>query len=81
MLKDTEYEAIGRLAPAFNEVETVIDEYCPHILGASEWEVATVLWDKKANFDQKGTVLQMSSWLSHNTTDHSKSLRTQLSNY
>jgi hypothetical protein len=49
MLKDTEYEAIGRLALAFNEVETVIDEYCPHMLGASKWEVATILWDKKAS--------------------------------
>jgi hypothetical protein len=53
VLKDKEYEAIGRLALAFNEVETVIDEYCPHILGASEWGVATALWDKKAGFDRK----------------------------
>ena len=57
MLTSKQYEAIGRLALGFNEIENVIDTYVPHLIGAPEWEVAELLADPGADFERKANRL------------------------
>jgi dGTP triphosphohydrolase len=53
MLKAAQYEAIGRLTLAFNEIEYVIDDWCPHFIGAAEWSVSVFLAQTENTFQHK----------------------------
>jgi hypothetical protein len=52
-LTSKEYEAVGKLALAFNEVEAVIDDYLPSIIGAPEWRVAEFFAARDEGFVRK----------------------------
>ena len=53
MLTEKQYEAIGRLALAFNEVEYAIDSWCALFVSAPERTVSRALCHDKTSFDLK----------------------------
>lgn len=58
-LSSEQYEAVGKLALAFNNVEAVIDEYLPLIIGAPEWRVAEFVAGRDEGFNRKAGRLAM----------------------
>ena len=52
MLTAAQYEAIGRFALAFNEIEFLLEVYIEQFLGTPEWAVASVL-AKEGGFSNK----------------------------
>src|SRR5258708_27509171 len=53
MLTAKQYEVIGRLALAFNEIDEMIDMYLPYILGNPEWSVSLLMSDRSLSFNRK----------------------------
>lgn len=43
MLTPKQYEAVGRLALAFNEIEYAFEVFTMHYLSAAEWDVSEIL--------------------------------------
>lgn len=53
MITDKEYEAIGRLALSFNEIESVLDNFSAALIGAREWKVSELLGNYRGDFGRK----------------------------
>jgi hypothetical protein len=56
VLTSTQYEAIGRLSLAFNELEYSIEFYSALLISAPEWSVSTMLAEQ-GHFEAKATRL------------------------
>jgi len=52
MLTSRQYEAVGRLALAFNEIEWAFEMYMAHLIGAPEWS-ASLLFAGEGMFRHK----------------------------
>jgi hypothetical protein len=58
MLTGKQYEAIGKLALSFNEIEAVIDDFCAHLIGAAEWSVSVLIAQEQKEFSRKADRLK-----------------------
>ena len=53
MLTAKQYEAVGRLALHFNEVEYLFEVYMAHLLATPEWSVAVLFAEEGGGFARK----------------------------
>ena len=58
MLTSEQYEAVGRLAVAFNDIEFMIEVYIANVLDTPEWKQSVFLAEREFGFAKKRTLLK-----------------------